>query len=325
MSNAQNNNGLKTAYTFEGNSNDIVGDNHLSTHGNVTLTSDRFGNENCSYYFPGILLTGSNYTLGDTSAYLYLENPNEDLNVSYSWSLSLWYKGGSTSDGDLEHLFIRSDNPSNYNTVSCYEIDLYDLNTPLISIFKDFPQSENNYIWAEQTDSNLDSSQWHHIALVVEDFNVIKLYVDNVFQDSISDASLFDSCVSKLFIGYNFEGKIDDIFFYHLALSEEQIDSLYTVESTCNNTVSITETNDNSLLINLYPNPAQKVITLESSNESIGSLIEIFSINGSLMHRSYINSTYTEINIQEFPNGLYILNSVSHKNHQNKRIKFSVQ
>ena len=190
--------------------------------------------KSCAYYFPSI--QSGNYTFGDTNSYLYLNNPNQDLNVSFlnGWSVSLWYKGGSTAGGDYERIFSRTNNPGIFSDEDCYTIALYDLNTPLVSVFKDFPtqNSGSNYIWANQTSAILDSTIWHHVVMVVDPLNAISLYVDNVLQDTIMNPSLFDDCDSKLFIGYNFTGKIDDIFYYQTALSAADVTGLYNATSS---------------------------------------------------------------------------------------------
>lgn len=324
---AQNNPDLRTGYTFEGNANDVIGANHLTIHGDVISTSDRFGNENCAYYFPGITPPGSTESQGDTSAYLYLDNPDEDLNVNYSdgWSLSLWYKGGSSGVGDLEHIFTRTNDPLDQFDITCYEVNLYDLNTPLISVFKDFPPSEsNNYIWAEQSEANLDSTVWHHVVLVVSQNTNISLYVDNTFQDSISDPSLFDVCTSKLFIGYDFEGKIDDIYYYQSPLSLTQIDSLFNAESSCTTALSITD-KVKSNNYNLYPNPSSDNITLEIDNEAIGSYIEIYDLRGKLIYQSKLFSNSNTINVESFPRGFYTLQINPLDQKYPERIKFVLE
>jgi len=67
----------------------------------------------------------------------------------------------------------------------------------------------------------------------------------------------------------------------------------------------------NNADISIYPNPAFDVIYLSTENLSpTETTIEIYSIEGKLIHEEVLflnQSEATEINIHEWPSGLYIL------------------
>ena len=71
------NNDLVAYYPFNGNANDESGNGNNGTNNGATLTSDRFGNLNSAYNFPGICDSGININLNNTSN-----------NVGYA--VSLW-------------------------------------------------------------------------------------------------------------------------------------------------------------------------------------------------------------------------------------------
>lgn len=298
--------GLTASYLFENNINDGIGSNTLNFNGTgVIPTPDRFGNLNCAYYFPSIL-SGS-YTLGDTNSYLYLDNPNQDLDVSFSngWSISLWYKGGSTAAGDFERIFSRTNTPAGTTDQDCHTIGLYDINTPITTVFKDFPSSNgSNFIWANQTTSILDSTLWHHVVMVANPGNVISFYVDNVLQDTILNPSLFDVCNSKLYIGYNFTGKIDDIHYYQTALSTTDISGLFNATSTC----GPLKIEDKSLLnFNIYPNPATNEINILIDEINHNTKVSIYNLQGQLILEKAIKSSQSKVNISTFSKGIYFV------------------
>ena len=91
MANADLNNGLVAHYPFNGNANDIIGDNHGIVYG-ATLTADRFGNSNSAYDFDGV------------DDYIEKNNPSEALNIgSQSWTVFLWVK---TRGSDLSQTLV---------------------------------------------------------------------------------------------------------------------------------------------------------------------------------------------------------------------------
>ncbi|MGB0429925.1 MAG: LamG-like jellyroll fold domain-containing protein, partial [Bacteroidia bacterium] len=77
--NAQNN-CLVLDMPFNGNSNDISGNNYHGKVINAKLTSDRFGNKNSAYFFDG------------NSAWIDIENPKKLNDISEQFTISAWFK-----------------------------------------------------------------------------------------------------------------------------------------------------------------------------------------------------------------------------------------
>lgn len=86
--------GLVAAYTFDGNANDVSGNNHEATVSGATLATDRFDVANRAYAFDGV----DDYI--DTFA------SHDYLNRS----ISLWFKANDVSGQNLEHhkIFVQN-------------------------------------------------------------------------------------------------------------------------------------------------------------------------------------------------------------------------
>jgi hypothetical protein len=102
------NTGLVAYYPFNGNANDVSGNNnHGILNGGVTLSQDKLGNENSAYYFDGV------------SGYISVPN-KKTLNPANQVTISLWVrldnningwmplidKGGTGSSGLYYHCYL---------------------------------------------------------------------------------------------------------------------------------------------------------------------------------------------------------------------------
>ena len=93
--------GLLTWYPFnDGNTSDLsVNNNSGSVYGGVTLSSDRFGNNNSSYYFPG----GQN-------SYIKVDHNSSFKNIVEGFTLSVWF---TYEDHPTNSRLIEIGNPDN--------------------------------------------------------------------------------------------------------------------------------------------------------------------------------------------------------------------
>ena len=95
------NKGLKAHYTFNGNANDISGNNNHPVFNNAVLTTDRFGNANSAYHF-----NGSNQ---------YMRIPNAaSLNLNNTISIALWVRPTGFYTDICHANSILSKGPANY-------------------------------------------------------------------------------------------------------------------------------------------------------------------------------------------------------------------
>lgn len=79
---------------------------------------------------------------------------------------------------------------------------------------------------------------------------------------------------------------------------------------------------NNELLINVYPNPANDVITLQSSSSMNGVFVEVTSVDGKVVRRVEFNSlaNAVDLNVSDLSNGIYLLNIHSNNSVTTKKI-----
>ncbi|MBL0343304.1 MAG: T9SS type A sorting domain-containing protein [Bacteroidetes bacterium] len=77
-------------------------------------------------------------------------------------------------------------------------------------------------------------------------------------------------------------------------------------------TTSLTEHNENSESIKIYPNPASNYISVVNSNHANSeSEVFIFDINGKLILHSFLSPGENEINIENLRSGVYSVRTIT--------------
>jgi hypothetical protein len=78
----------------------------------------------------------------------------------------------------------------------------------------------------------------------------------------------------------------------------------------------------NELLIQVYPNPANDVITLQSSTSMQGMYVEVTSVDGKVVRRVEFNSVANavDLNVSDLSNGIYLLNIHANNSVTTKKI-----
>ncbi|HZV68683.1 MAG TPA: LamG-like jellyroll fold domain-containing protein [Saprospiraceae bacterium] len=275
-------------YPFEGDQSDQSGNgNNGIIVGNPILTADRFGSDQCAFYFPG----------GATN-YIKI-NYSNDFNIDPmgSLSISLWYQGGTENEGDIEVLFEKH-NPNVSPYPSDYHIGLYDLNQPglgsnyLPIVFAVYPPP-------------IHDPNWHHV-VGIYDNRKWYFYEDNTFRqlDTSMLYSIFQS-TGEILIGKNFEGKIDDIRFYTRTLSLEEIHEIFYLPSSCIPTRTKESANSQ---FNLYPNPAKDFVRIAlADNVHIKDIIVLNTIGKLILSKSNCYSSEIDLNTEKWPIGIYFV------------------
>lgn len=280
---SQLNNGLKAHYLFNGNVNDNSGQSHHGQIiGNLNLVDDRFGIPNSAYQFPG-----------DATNYISI-NYADDFNIAptESFSISLWYKGGSSIPGDFEVLFGKENHQINYKPYD-YFIALYDGNRVFCG------GSGFEVLWSPITPPQSDPN-WHYVVFMYENKNWY-LYQDNVLTKSnTNQTSAISQSVDGLVIGKSFQGIIDDVRFYNRKLSENEIDELYKL-----NNLEIIE-NSGNMGIKIFPNPATDNIHINYALQN--TQIMLFSGEGKKIPvKTRIDYDKTVLDISKLTKGVYYL------------------
>ena len=293
--------GLKAHFTFGGNANDVSGQNNNGNFiGSPTLTSDRFGNPNCAYEFPG--------------------NPANYINVNYSsdfniettgaFSISLWFQGGSPEGGDFEVLFEK-ENPLVNPHHSDYHLGLYDGNNPSFgSLYSPIAFSYTNH-------PNPDPN-WHHVVGIYNNKNWY-IYQDNILTDSVTSQNygIFQS-TNNISIGKNFMGKIDDIRFYNRILTVSEIDDLYSLPGSCQNLAIQNIPLKDKLVI--YPNPSKNTLHISKEDHKGDNLIIIYDVTGREVMKIENSVQETIIDVSTLKQGTYLLHYINDEKIQTKLI-----
>jgi hypothetical protein len=203
--------GIVAQFMFTGNIADSSGNNNKATSSAITLSPDRFGKENCSYWFNG----ASSYILVDSAKGLPSGN--------HAKSISLWFKSGSISSVSLMILAgFGSRAPTNGASFQIGHYDGWRING-----------YGDSYDWRTKIlQPDYLDTQWHH-CVVTYDGMVTKVYFDGTLKASTS-AFQYTTVAERIIIGmeidlagWNFEGYLDDIIFYDRAISESEVTEIY--------------------------------------------------------------------------------------------------
>jgi len=200
-------NGLLFYYPFNGNANDISGNNINGNPSNLTLVSDRFGNSNSAYSFNGI----------NSSMQPYLANRPQ---INNTRTITGWFKAGKPVSQSMDFAIINyGNNPDNAFKISFYSKGYLD-----VTFEKQVFSSQKNYF----------DNEWTFFALTFnDDTNVFSLYINNVLELS-GTADLFaNGFGDSIRIGKNnqkdfFEGALDDIAIWNRVLTPGELSALYT-------------------------------------------------------------------------------------------------
>lgn len=294
LGSSQINSGLKAFYPFSGNTNDHSGGNHHGVIvGNLNLTDDRFGTPNSAFQFPG-----------NAADYIAIDYAG-DFNIAPadSFSISLWYRGGSASGGDFEVLVGKQNPQVDYKPYDYY-VGLYDGNRVVVG--------GNGFetLWSSIAPPQPDP-QWHHIVLAYNNKNWY-LYQDNILNNSRTNQLLSQSA-NGLVIGKNFQGIIDDVRFYNRQLTEGEIDDLYKLTN-----LSVSD-NSNKPEVNIFPNPTSGILNV-SGNGNVPVQILIYDMSGKEVFNNVCSQKDIKIDMSKFSSAVYTLKTVSGKSVESKLI-----
>ncbi len=308
-------NGLVAYYPFNGNANDESGKGNNGTVNGATLTTDRFGNANSAYSFDGNSM---------------IEVPHSssiDFTLSQNYSISVWFKPSSTNEGGaIVNKWIDSFDPYPYY-LNCYGAGRY---------IGGLPQDSTTCQGASKS-YVFDPALFYHIVAVFK-ADTIKFYLNNTLV-AIGKNYLTTGDISNthnMFIGGRsgrndrfFNGIIDDIGIWNRALTQKEINSLYT-ENICFQSVTVTDTLViNAVLtgfnpityqnsIKIYPNPTSDKITIDcGSNFSTlnGYSIKIMNSLSQSVYTSTIKNQTETIDLRSWTGrGIYFVQLIDASN-----------
>jgi|688.fasta_scaffold233423_2 hypothetical protein len=212
--------GLVAYYPFSGNANDASGNtNHGTVLGNVTLATDRFGNSNKAYSFPG-----------NPNSYIDCGN-NPTIQVRGALTLSAWIyiDGGSLNPRILQ--YSGSGNNGGYTAFvsgTSNSIRLHATN------YND-DRSGTGFCCGSAQGFSVPALSWQHFVYTTSATGLAKMYINGILVgehqgvpvNNINYANTLN--IGKLPIGSegNWGGKLDEIRIYNRLLNTAEINYLF--------------------------------------------------------------------------------------------------
>jgi hypothetical protein len=208
-------NGLVGAWPFNGNANDVSGNNNNGTVYGATLTADRCGNPN------------SAYSLNGTSNYIQTQVAGPSGTVSRS--ISFWAKTTATG---LMTLFAYGNNIGGQAIAVQYNYNCAGVGIDV-----------NNQAYTRGNGCILNNA-WHHIvaiynASITTQFHNIDIYVDGILLNGISciisgttqtinTGTMFPISFGRIHDDNTrfFQGSIDDYYLYDRAITPQEVQQL---------------------------------------------------------------------------------------------------
>lgn len=213
--------GVVVHFTFEGNANDVSGnENHAMVH-DATLTEDRFGNPNCAYDFNG----ASSYLDFMPSESMNQIFETEEITISSWFKIRNWYQ--------------------NWNVFAIFE--QYDSATDGGSILLEanwgsggilfIPSDGANYVTA---DFQWEFDRWYNLTVTCSKQNsTASFYIDGILIDTKTfDGEFTPDYENSYAIGRSLsgpdeysDGVIDDFIIFKRALTSEEVQELFESQS----------------------------------------------------------------------------------------------
>jgi hypothetical protein len=224
-------NGLIAYYPFNGNANDISGNNNGVVN-NAKLTTDRFGNISSSYNFDYVDMSWNQ------SLHQVITIPYNPIFNSTKLSVSIWFNPRSyhypnifTNDKQ-SRLIGRFQYGYNSPNGQAWTLDLNN-NQLKASIIEASNMNNQNSISVKST---ISLNQWYH-AVFTYDNSFLKLYINGVLvSQTPTTLNINIKGNSGISIGssdqangywYESDSKIDDIGIWDRALSQDEITALF--------------------------------------------------------------------------------------------------
>lgn len=299
------NQNLLLYYPFDGNTDDTSGNDYHATNFGATLAPDRFGNADSAYYFDGI----------DD----YINFPNlSELKPLLPVSFAFWIKYDST-DYDHQVVFNTSMEENHATSVvfnAQSETGKYVINFADGQYFYG-SESRRSYV----SNKVISTTEWHHIAIIVNSAADMKIYVDckeygGIYSGEGGDLSysLLPGCIGRhdrslsLPPGY-FQGYIDDFRYWDRALQPADLIEL------CGELLAVEEAEAPRQDFVLYPNPADDRIYFQT--DAVFSKITIHNMAGQKVYEGKFEQS---LDVSNFMQGIYLVSLTGDSGVEIKRL-----
>lgn len=230
------------SWPFNNHANDVSGNrNNGSIRGNISPTTDRFGNPCGAYHFDGV------------SAYIEVPNSPTLESPATACTITAWYKldqarpnqwltvlckGNSNNeqpDNPQYRLQVQQNTTIGLSTCSPYSPS----GSSTISINTEFTECDMNF-----SSHLLEDGKWNFYALVYDGQKVVTyMNSQKVFEFAYSGVLYKNN--SPLYIGFDepgngeyYEGSLDDVNLYNTALGEKDILAIFRTRGSSGNVSS---------------------------------------------------------------------------------------
>lgn len=230
-------NGLIAHYPFNGNADDVSGNNrHLSVF-NATLTAGSKGQPNGGYYFNG------------TNSYLCVSNFPVLANNSFSWSVWIKPERLPTPEQNMAVMNLREGvglyGRSPYMALASYAVNPGDPEgteahfwsySPIGAPTDFYPNFSQQFT----ANGSITANAWHHLVITSDSNNIRRLYLNGRLENTRTSSGYGDQ-YSTLLIGADirdttthsgvfFRGSISSIRVYNRPLSDAEITAVNLLE-----------------------------------------------------------------------------------------------
>jgi hypothetical protein len=213
--------GLVAYYPFNGNANDeSVNGNNGTVQGNVTLSTDRFGNSNKAYSFPG-----------NPNSFIDCGN-NPTLQIQGALSLSAWiYMDG----GAVNPRIVQYNGQSGNGGYTAFVDGTSNINRILHATNYNNGGSGTGFCCSSTQGFSITSLSWHHFVYTASSTGLAKMYIDGNLVGEYQGVPVTNiTYLNSLYIGKfsnssdAWGGKLDEIRIYNRVLNTEEVNNLLT-------------------------------------------------------------------------------------------------
>jgi hypothetical protein len=298
---------LKVCMPFNGSAADVSGNgNHGTVSGNVTLTTDRFGQPNKAYQF-----------VNGTNDFISISNFN-NVAPTNELTIAMWAK----SDLVATHcLFLLNPDNSSDRCVGC-------ANYTGVGLIWDYGDIYNS---GRNTSNIFQDLGWHHYTFVFSQSNNFKrAYVDGILEISSSVLSWLNNKNFPFYIGagssdisgasLRWRGKIDEVVMYNRALDSAEVNALFST-AMCVPTAATDELSkpDHSFF---FPAISQTGIFNYKGDINLLKKIEVTSLEGKIVMEidpSKISKPES-LDLSSFSDGVYFITTYSEEQRSTQKI-----
>jgi len=289
--------GLVACYPFTGNAMDSSGNGNHGTVNGAVLAMDRFGNPNSAYSFDGI-----NDFIEITNSVI----PSKEISISF-WSKANQFKS------HWVFMLVPNNQSDRMSVVVNYS------HNGDTAIFWDFGNLSGNGRLGDFPLPSFVSDWEHYVCIASQSKDSMIIYRDGVLQKGVNYSDIVNDTSRTLRIGSGdnigyFNGLIDDIRIYNRALTIAEMQALYNGVS-CSQITGIDQPEKTHTTIMVFPNPSNKIITLEFKNENREQhTLSIYNAKGQLVKEiDNITTGQIKINREDINNGIYFFHLKNEK------------